>query len=74
MLTIFILQTWIELEKELLSQEIAIPVYFAIETEYLKEVYTKLSSSIGKDSSATAGKGTHLLVRLSVWLSSLLLH
>lgn len=52
------------MEKELLSQEIAIPIYFAIETDYLIEVYTKLSSSVDKDSSATAGNGTYLLVLL----------
>ncbi|XP_019861588.1 PREDICTED: nicalin-1-like [Amphimedon queenslandica] len=50
------LHEWMLLEKELISREISIPIYLTTESEYLNEVYDKLTSSVDWDSSAAAGK------------------
>ena len=58
------LQSWMDLEAQLLAMEIAIPISFTYETQEILEIYEKLTSSglSDKDGSAAAGKYMYLLL------------
>ena len=58
------------LEKDLISREISIPIYLTTESEYLNEVYDKLTSSVDWDSSAASGNRRKLTKYYILSLSS----
>jgi hypothetical protein len=45
---------WMQLEKQLLSNEFAIPVYFTFENKFMTEVLATLSNSINEETSAVS--------------------
>ena len=57
-------QNILDTEKFLLSQEIAIPVYFTHHSQQLEEMYTSIKESTGKDSASSAAQGTAPLLPL----------
>lgn len=57
-----VLQGWMELEQELLTSEVAIPVYLAYESPELLEIHEKLSeTSDGGQNSSVAASMSNLM-------------
>ena len=50
-------QSWRELEAQLFEQNVAIPVYFAIEDSELEEIRSNLIMAAKKEKTATAVEG-----------------
>ena len=59
-------------EKFLLSQEIAIPVYFTPHSEKLEEIYTNIKESTSKDSASSAAQGISRIKFVSHLFSKML--
>jgi hypothetical protein len=57
-------QNILDTEKFLLSQEIAIPVYFTHHSQQLEEMYTSIKESTSKDSASSAAQGSHFSLLL----------
>ena len=72
-LSLHLLQEWYSLEHDLLSSEVPIPVYFALEGPELVEIHERISESTERDKhSSVAGSEpyTHLHVNAPLCIQS----
>lgn len=63
-LCVFPLQHLQSLEQELLQEPASVPVYFAVESEFLKAIYVDVQEGNSGDNAPTAWEGKSVSVKL----------